>query len=74
VARSARGFVQACERVLSESVEQRCVRALDMLTTVSTQSWDRTADVVHRLLLAALPAPAAVQPPHTAAATAALPA
>ena len=55
IAASARAFVQACEHVLSESRERRCARALDMLTTVSTQSWQRTADVVHRLLLQALP-------------------
>lgn len=54
VARSAAAFVRACEAVLGERIEQRCARALDMLTTVSTQSWDRTADVVHRLLTAAL--------------------
>lgn len=56
VARSAKDFVQACEAVLAEPPERRCARALDMLTTVSTQSWDRTADVVHRLLAAALQA------------------
>jgi glycosyltransferase involved in cell wall biosynthesis len=62
IATGARAFVQACEQVLSESRDRRCVRALDMLTTVSTQSWQRTADVVHRLLLQALPRaePAAV--------------
>jgi len=54
VAHSPAGFVRACEAVLGESVERRCARALDMLTTVSTQSWDRTADVVHRLVTAAL--------------------
>lgn len=55
IARNGRDFVQACETVLSESLERRCARALDMLTTVSTQSWERTADVVHRLMLEALP-------------------
>lgn len=54
VARSAKEFVQACEAVLAESPGRRCARALDMLTTVSTQSWGRTADVVHRLVGAAL--------------------
>lgn len=56
VAHGAAGFVQACEAVLAEPLERRCARALDMLTTVSTQSWDRTADVVHRLVCAALQA------------------
>lgn len=55
IARNGRDFVQACETVLTESLERRCARALDMLTTVSTQSWQRTADVVHRLMLEALP-------------------
>lgn len=54
IAHHAGGFVHACEAVLGEPPQRRCRRALDMLTTVSTQSWDRTADVVHRLVLAAL--------------------
>lgn len=54
IAHSASGFVAACAAVLDEPVERRCARALDMLTTVSTQSWDRTADVVHRLVGEAL--------------------
>jgi glycosyltransferase involved in cell wall biosynthesis len=54
IGQGAGGFVQACEAVLHETIERRCARALDMLTTVSTPSWARTADVVHRLVHAAL--------------------
>lgn len=71
IAPNARAFVQACEYVMSESRERRCARALDMLTTVSTQSWNRTADVVHRLMLKSLPR---AQAPAEVVAPAALPA
>jgi UDP-galactopyranose mutase len=65
IAHHAGGFMRACEVMLGESPQRRCRRALDMLTTVSTQSWDRTADVVHRLVVASLRD--APQPRRTAA-------
>lgn len=47
-------FVTACETVLEESAQARCKRGLEMLTTVSRHSWDRSADSMHRLIVAAL--------------------
>lgn len=55
IAHTPRAFVQACETVLGESRDRHCARALEMLTTVSTQSWERTVQVVHRLMLQVLP-------------------
>jgi UDP-galactopyranose mutase len=43
-------FVAACEDTLAETPHQRSRRAMEMLTTVSTQSWDRTAATVHRMI------------------------
>jgi UDP-galactopyranose mutase len=54
VAHGAGAFVDACDQVLGETRERRCRRAMEMLTTVSMHSWDRTADTVHRLVTEAL--------------------
>jgi glycosyltransferase involved in cell wall biosynthesis len=50
VAISPQAFIEACERVLSEDLKARCERAQEMLTTVSTSSWERSALSVHRLM------------------------
>ena len=55
IAEPGEAFVQACERVLAETGQARCRRAMEMLTTVSRHSWDRSADSVHRLIEQALP-------------------
>jgi UDP-galactopyranose mutase len=43
-------FVAACEHTLAETRHQRSRRVMDMLTTVATCSWDRTAAAVHQLI------------------------
>ena len=43
-------FVAACEDTLAETPRQRSRRVMDMLTTVSTLSWDRTAAAMHALI------------------------
>jgi len=64
IAHGAAGFVAQCEEILGESAAARCRRAIEMLTTVSTHSWNRSADSVHRLLTAAmLKAPANARAP-----------
>jgi len=68
VAPASEPFLQTCETVLAESRTARCKRALEMITTVSMHSWDRSAASVHALLLQALeqaraPALAAAAPP-----------
>lgn len=55
IAEAGDAFVEACERVLGETVQARCRRAMEMLTTVSRYSWERSADSVHRLIVEALP-------------------
>lgn len=42
--------VAACEETLAETPRQRSRRVMDMLNTVSTCSWDRTAAAVHALI------------------------
>jgi UDP-galactopyranose mutase len=54
LADGSEAFVTACEEVLEESAQARCRRAMEMLTTVSRHSWDRSADSVHRLIVEAL--------------------
>lgn len=55
IAEAGEPFVQACERVLAETGQARCRRAMEMLTTVSRHSWDRSADSVHQLMVQTLP-------------------
>jgi len=43
-------FVAACEDTLAETRRQRSQRVMEMLTTVSTSSWDRSAATVHALI------------------------
>jgi hypothetical protein len=43
-------FVAACEETLAETPRQRSRRVMEMLATVSTLSWDRTAAAVHALI------------------------
>ena len=43
-------FVAACEDTLAETRRQRSKRVMEMLTTVSTSSWDRSAATVHALI------------------------
>jgi hypothetical protein len=43
-------FVAACEDTLAETPRQRSRRVMEMLTTVSTLSWDRTAAAMHTLI------------------------
>jgi UDP-galactopyranose mutase len=43
-------FVVACENTLADTPHQRSRRVMDMLTTVSSCSWDRTAAAVHELI------------------------
>lgn len=50
VAQTKDDFVQACEKLLNETTEQRYRRAREMMATVSTSSWDRSAESVHRLM------------------------
>jgi UDP-galactopyranose mutase len=76
VAAAPRPFMQACETVLAEPPKQRCARAMNMATTVSMHSWDRSADTVHGLLAQALaqaPAQADPRQRQDAAARATLP-
>jgi UDP-galactopyranose mutase len=47
-------FVASCERLLTESPAARCRRTLEMMTAVSTVSWDRAAQYVDTLLQAAM--------------------
>jgi glycosyltransferase involved in cell wall biosynthesis len=70
-------FIAACEKVLHESRAARCQRLVEMLTTVSCHSWDRSAATMHALVLearerrAARPAPAPAEAaPRTAVAAA----
>lgn len=63
IAEPGDAFVEACERVLGETGQARCRRAMEMLTTVSRHSWDRSADSVHRLIVQALPAGRHDDPP-----------
>lgn len=53
---AARGqpFIEACEAMLAEAPSARAQRQLQMLWVVSTNSWDRSAQAVHELLLQAL--------------------
>ena len=50
VAHDSAAFVRACESVLAEDGAARSRRIQNMLTTVSVNSWQRSADRVHRLL------------------------
>lgn len=43
-------FVAACEDTLAETPRQRSRRVMEMLSTVSTLSWDRTAAAVRELI------------------------
>lgn len=69
LARGVHDFVAACDELLAESPRARSRRVMEMLTTVSTQSWDRLAATVHELIEAALEerehAPQAPQTPPT---------
>jgi UDP-galactopyranose mutase len=44
------GVVAACEETLAETPHQRSRRVMDMLSAVSSCSWDRTAAAVHELI------------------------
>lgn len=46
-------FVQACEEVLADGATARRARQVQMAAFVARNSWDRTADAIHRLLEAA---------------------
>ncbi|NRF68204.1 glycosyltransferase family 1 protein [Aquincola sp. S2] len=57
VVRTAHGcadFIAACEATLAETRRERSRRVMEMLTTVSTHSWDRTALMVHQQITQAL--------------------
>ena len=49
-------FVAACEDTLAETPRQRSRRVMEMLSSVSTLSWDRTATAMHALIEQALAA------------------
>lgn len=53
VADSAWSFIAACDRLLAEGAASRFARQREMLNTVSTTSWQRTAASVHHLVSAA---------------------
>ncbi len=53
IADGASEFIAACETVLHENAAARCRRVLEAILVVSTNSWRRSADEVHRLLMAA---------------------
>ena len=53
VADSAWSFITACDRLLAENASRRFARQREMLNTVSTTSWQRTAASVHHLVSAA---------------------
>lgn len=52
IAAGANDFIGACETVLQENAAARCRRVLEAILVVSTNSWRRSADEVHRLLMA----------------------
>jgi UDP-galactopyranose mutase len=52
IANGANDFIAACETVLQENAAARCRRVLEAILVVSTNSWRRSADEVHRLLMA----------------------
>jgi UDP-galactopyranose mutase len=53
IANGASEFIAACDSVLQENAAARCRRVLEAILVVSTNSWRRNADEVHRLLMAA---------------------
>jgi glycosyltransferase involved in cell wall biosynthesis len=53
IANGASEFIAACDTVLQENAAARCRRVLEAILVVSTNSWRRSADEVHRLLMAA---------------------
>ena len=53
VADSAWSFIAACDRLLAEGAAPRFVLQREMLNTVSSTSWQRTAASVHHLVSAA---------------------
>ena len=53
VAHSAWSFIEACDRLLAEGAMPSFARQREMLNTVSTTSWQRTAASVHHLVSAA---------------------
>jgi glycosyltransferase involved in cell wall biosynthesis len=59
-------FIHACETLLNERGDARFQRASEMLNTVSTSSWDRTAESVQQLLSQALTLAAPVAAPAVA--------
>lgn len=52
IAGGASDFISACDAVLRENAAARCRRVLEAIMVVSTNSWRRSADEVHRLLMA----------------------
>jgi hypothetical protein len=52
IADGAGAFIAACDAVLQENAAARCRRVLEAILVVSTNSWRRSADEVHRLLMA----------------------
>jgi UDP-galactopyranose mutase len=55
-------FVAACEATLSEPPRERARRAMDMLSTASSQSWNAAASAVHQLMSEALATPRRASP------------
>lgn len=53
VAHSARSFIETCDQVLAEGAAAHFMRQREMINTVSTTSWQRTAASVQHLLSAA---------------------
>jgi UDP-galactopyranose mutase len=66
IAEGASNFIAACDAVLQENAAARCRRVLEAILTVSTNSWRRSADEVHRLLMA-VKMQAAAPPQHASA-------
>jgi UDP-galactopyranose mutase len=56
----ANGFVEACRAALTERGPLRRQRRIDALIAVHSSTWDRAAERVHKLLVEAAPARAAV--------------
>lgn len=54
IAHGGEEFVQACEEMLAEGATARRARQVQMAAFVARNSWDRTADAIHRLLEATL--------------------
>ncbi|MGE5450774.1 MAG: FAD-dependent oxidoreductase [Acidobacteriota bacterium] len=57
IASDSQGFVEACEKLLSESGPARAQRMANTLTNVMRFSWDQTAQTIHQALEEVLASP-----------------